>query len=81
MTINDVLMTPERWAAFWRAFKAEPQQLAGIEELRQHIAQSDPGLLTESASWVANFHKEQPKPEGPITPELMHRLTGGSLKI
>ena len=75
MTISDVTFSPERWSQFWAAYKGEPQQVAGIEELRQHIAQSDPALLTEGASWVANFHKEQPKPVGPITPELMHRLT------
>jgi predicted chitinase len=76
MTMSDLTFTPERWQQFWRRFKGEPQQLAGIEELRQAIAQSDPALLTESASWVANFHKEQPRPAGLITPELMHRLTG-----
>jgi hypothetical protein len=62
MTLNDLQFSPERWAQFWGSFKGEPQQRAGIEELRQHIAQADPCLLTEGASWVANFHKEQPKP-------------------
>ena len=67
--------TQERWRQFWSSFKGESQQLAGIEELRQRIAESNPDLLTEEASWVSNFHKEQPKPAGIITPELMHRLT------
>jgi len=62
MTIQEITFTPERWRQFWEAFKSEPQQVAGIEELRQAIAQADPALLTESASWVCNFHKEQPKP-------------------
>ena len=62
MTMTDLPFTPERFAQFWSAFKAEPQQLAGIEELRQAIAQSDPALLTEGASWAANFHKEQAAP-------------------
>jgi hypothetical protein len=62
VTIQDITFTPERWAQFWEAFKGEPQQRAGIEELRQAIAGSDPALITEGASWVANFHKEQPKP-------------------
>jgi putative chitinase len=73
--MTDIQFTAERWAQFWSAFKAEPQQLAGIEELRQAIASSDPALLTEGASWVQNFHKEQAKPNGVITPDLMHRLT------
>lgn len=76
MTIQDVQFSPSRWSEFWSNFRGEPQQLAGIEELRQHIAQSDPALLTESASWVANFHKTPPAPAGVVTPDLMHRLTG-----
>jgi putative chitinase len=76
MTISDIIFTPERWRQFWEAFRGEPQQLAGIEELRQAIASSDPALVTDGASWVANYHKPQPKPAGPITPELMHQLTG-----
>ena len=75
MTINDLQFTPERWQEVWHAFKGEPQQLAGIEELRQAICQADPGLLTESASWLANFHKEPEHPPGIVTPDLMHRLT------
>ena len=76
MTINDLQFTPERWQQVFRAFKGEPQQLAGIEELRQAICKADPDLLTESASWLANFHKEPEHPPGIVTPELMHRLTG-----
>ena len=68
MTIQDVQMSAERWRMFWSSFKGEPQQLAGIEELRQHIAQSDPALLTESASWVCNFHKEQPQAQQQTIP-------------
>ena len=67
--------SPDRWAQFWAAYKGESQQLAGIEELRQHIAQSDPALLTEDASWVANFHKEQPKPAttNPLPVPYLHQ--------
>lgn len=81
MTINDIQLTPERWLAFWTNFKNEPQQRAGIEELRQAICQADPGLLTESASWVQNFHKEQPPTllhkadnEWPLTKEQLGRI-------
>jgi predicted chitinase len=76
MTINDIQLTPERWLAFWTNFKNQPQQLAGIEELRQAICQADPGLLTESASWVQNFHKEQPRPAWPISKEQLGRVMG-----
>ena len=63
MTIDQVQLTPERWRTFWFAFKGEPQQLAGIEELRLAIIQADPTLLTETASWSLNYRKSQPKPQ------------------
>ena len=76
MTMDEMQFSAERWQQFWAAYKGEPQQRAGIEELRQHIAQSDPALLTEGASWTINFRKTPPKPAGVVTPDLMHRLTG-----
>ena len=62
MTIQDVQFSSDRWRQVLNAWKGEPQQVAGMEELRQAICQADPCLLTEGASWLANFHKEQPKP-------------------
>jgi hypothetical protein len=62
MTIQDLQFTPDRWRQVLDAWKGEPQQVAGMEELRQAICQADQSLLTESASWLANFHKERPKP-------------------
>lgn len=59
MAIDQVQLSPARWQQFWSAYKGEPQQLAGIEELRQAITQADPCLLTEGASWAANFRKPQ----------------------
>jgi hypothetical protein len=53
--------TPERWRQFWSAWKGEPQQQAGAEELRQRIAELAPELLTEEASWVCNFRKGHPE--------------------
>ena len=75
MTIQDLQISAERWQMFWRAFKGEPQQLAGIEELRQHIAQSDPALLTEAASWAQNFRKTPPKPAttNPLPVPYLHQ--------
>jgi hypothetical protein len=60
--------TAERWLQFWRAFRGEPQQVAGVEELRQAIEAANPELLSEDASWVANFHKEQPRSQQQIIP-------------
>jgi hypothetical protein len=54
--------TADRWRQFWENFKGEPQQVAGVEELRQAIAAVSPDLLSEDASWVATFHKAQPRP-------------------
>ena len=53
--------TPDRWRQFWSSYQDEPQQQAGIEELRQAIKRLDIKLLEETASWVANFHKDQPQ--------------------
>jgi predicted chitinase len=75
MTIGDIQFSAERWQQFWAAYKGEPQQQKAVEMLRFHISQADPALLAESAEWVGKFHEKQPKPQGPITPELMHRLT------
>ena len=66
MTIDQVQLTAERWQAFWKSFKGEPQQVAGIEELRQAINQADPTLLNEAASWAQNYRKTPPKPAGPV---------------
>jgi hypothetical protein len=63
MTIQDILFTPERFRQFFENYKGEPQQVAGVEELRQAIAGSDPALVTEGASWVRNYHKEPPQPQ------------------
>ena len=78
MTIQDVQFSPRRWVEFWDAFKAEPQQLAGIEELRQNILQADPGLLTETASWAVNFRKApatpaQPQGQNPLPVPYLHQ--------
>jgi hypothetical protein len=64
-TTPSTSLTSQRWQAFWGNFKGEPQQLAGIEELRQAIVDCNPVLMDEGASWVANFHKEQPEPAAP----------------
>jgi len=75
VTIQDVQFTPERWRQVLDAWKGEPQQVAGMEELRQAICQADPSLLSESASWLANFHKEQPRPavSNPLAVPYLHQ--------
>jgi hypothetical protein len=46
-----------------------------MEELRQAICQADQALLTETASWLANFHKEQVAPKGinPLPVPYLHQ--------
>ena len=75
MTIDQVQISAERWRTFWFAFKGEPQQLAGIEELRLAIIQADPTLLTETASWSLNYRKSQPKPAAtnPLPVPYLHQ--------
>ena len=55
--------TAERWKQFWNAWKAEPQQLEGIEQLRLAVIAADPALLTEAAPWRQTFSSSPPAPE------------------
>jgi len=47
--------TPERWRQFWIAWNAQPQQLEGIEQLRQAVIAADPAVLTEAAPLAADL--------------------------
>jgi hypothetical protein len=40
--------TAGRWQQFWDAWKAQPQQLEGIEQLRLAVITADPAVLTEA---------------------------------
>ena len=57
--------TAERWRQFWNAWKAEPQQLEGIEQLRLAVIVADPAILTEAAHWRKTFSSAPPAPEAP----------------
>lgn len=76
MTMADIQLSPEQFERFFRYYKGLPTQQRAIEILRQHIAEADPSLVTEAAAWIAAYRETPPQPQGPITPELMHRLTG-----
>ena len=67
MTIYDIMFDKQAFANFFKFYKNTEEQAAGVELLRQAIAQSDPGLLTDSAEWVVKY-REQPKT--PSTPKL-----------
>ena len=55
----------ERWQQFWNAWKKEPQQLEGVELLRQAVISADPAILTEAAPWRKTFSSSPPAPEAP----------------
>ena len=55
MTMEDGLITPQKWRDCWRWYRAEPQQQEGINLLYQHIKAVDPALLHESAEWLQVF--------------------------
>jgi hypothetical protein len=59
--------TAERWQQFWNAWKAQDQQLDGIEQLRQAVIAADPALLTEAAPWRQTFSSAPPAPPAPET--------------
>lgn len=76
MTMNDVIMSPERWQDRWEYYKNQPQQVSAIWMLYEAIKQSDPALLSESADWAVKFSEKPPAPAGVITPQVMEALTG-----
>jgi hypothetical protein len=55
--------TAKRWQQFWNAWKAQPQQLEGIEQLRLAVIAADPAILTEAAPWRQTFSSAPPAPE------------------
>ena len=57
-----VPFTAERWQQFWDAWKAQPQQLEGIEQLRLAVITADPAVLTEAATWRQTFSSAPPAP-------------------
>lgn len=57
MPIQDLQFTDERWLQFWEHYKGLPHQKRSVLKLGNHIKQADPGLLTESADWVAEFSR------------------------
>lgn len=60
MSIEQVLMEPQKWQDHWEAYNGEPQQVSAIWMLYQHIKQSDPGLLAVHSQWADKF-KDKPK--------------------
>ncbi|MEY4809476.1 MAG: hypothetical protein RLZZ206_3865, partial [Cyanobacteriota bacterium] len=52
----------ERWRQFWDHWKAQPQQLDGIEQLRLAVMAADPQVLTETAPWRQTFSSAPPAP-------------------
>ena len=74
--MTDIQFTQGHWRQFWSNYKDLSHQQAAIELLRQHISKADPALLTDAAEWVAAWRAAEPAPDGVITPEVMHRLTG-----
>lgn len=66
--MTDIQFTPQEFVNFFRYFKGEPQQIDGVELLRQAIAQSDPALLTAAAHWVMKYREESPAPPTSANP-------------
>lgn len=60
MTMNDVIMTPERWQDRWEYYRNEPQQVSAIWMLYDYIKQADPALLSESAEWATRYSEKLP---------------------
>lgn len=68
MTIEQVQLTPEAWEHFFRFYKGLPTQRKAVEILRQHILESDPGLLTDTAAWVTAYRETPSAPKAISVP-------------
>jgi len=67
--IQDLQLTPESWRRFWHFYQEDqPQQVAAIEILREHILAADPTLLTEHAEWVEKYRETPPAPKAIAVP-------------
>lgn len=55
MTMEDGLITPQKWRDCWRWYRAEQHQQEGVNRLYEHIKAVDPALLHESAEWLSVF--------------------------
>lgn len=64
MTMEDGLITPQKWRDCWRWYRAEQQQQEGINLLYEHIKAVDPALLHESAEWLQVFRTQAPAEGG-----------------
>jgi len=53
--IQDIQFTDERWLQFWDHYTGVEHQIRAITKLGKHIKQADPGLLTDSADWIADW--------------------------
>jgi Mannosyl-glycoprotein endo-beta-N-acetylglucosaminidase len=62
MTIEQTLITPQKFQDFWESFKGEPQQVSAVWILFEHLKQADPGLLAETAEWIEKFRERPPAP-------------------
>jgi len=62
MTIDQVLITPQKFQDFFEAYKGEPQQVSAIWILFEHLKQSDPALLAENSEWIEKFRERPPAP-------------------
>lgn len=68
MTIKDVQFTDARWLQFWDNYKGLKHQKKALIKLGQHIRQSDPALLTESAEWAQEYRAQQSLAFTPASP-------------
>ena len=81
--IEQVLIDKDKFVDFFEFFEGNVNQIAGVEQLYEHIKLASPTLLARNAEWMEMYRDSAlPEPEEPteftgyFTPDMMNRLTG-----
>lgn len=64
MTMSDLALAPGKLRDFFKYFNPDnPQHLAAVDLLQQHVAKADPSLMVEQAEWIELFRAKAPQQE------------------
>jgi flagellum-specific peptidoglycan hydrolase FlgJ len=62
--MSDLALAPGKLRDFFKYFNPDnPQHLAAVDLLQQHVAKADPSLMVEQAEWIELFRAKAPQQE------------------
>ena len=62
MTIEQSMITPQKFQDFFEMYRGEKQQISAVWILFEHIKEADPCLLSDSAEWITKYRERPPAP-------------------